>query len=214
MVDDSKKIQTLIYYGQSMAGVFRPGDDVLVCELPFHCLGPGDIIVFDDLFAGREKIVHRIIEVRHFDHVVPPNEYLITQGDHNPLPDCLPVGPERNPKLVIGFRRNGRLCNIARGPAGMLQFRLNQTRLKGVTLLRKGLSPLRGIAPLQIFNRMLPPLEKHSFGPNEFIYCGRKAIAERSQSSRRWRFRGLAARLFFTQENLFAAQCDEDGGEA
>lgn len=214
MVHDAKKIHISVYYGRSMTGVFRPGDDVMVCEFPFRLLGAGDIIVFDNLIPDQDKIVHRIIEVRQFDHVVPPNQYLITQGDHNPSSDSLPVGPERNPKLVIGFLRNGRLYNIARGPAGMLQFRFNQARLKVNALIRNGLAPFRGIAPLQPFNRILPPLEKHCFGSNEFIYCGRKAIAEKSQSSQSWRFRGLVARLFFTQDNLFAAKCDDEGGRA
>ena len=85
-----------IYRGESMLGVFVPGDLLRVEKLTAAQVEVGDIIVFDSPRGG--VTVHRAIERTK-------DGGLRTMGDNNPAPDINLVAPDAVIFRVVEVRR-------------------------------------------------------------------------------------------------------------
>jgi signal peptidase I len=71
-----------VYHGFSMTPIFNNGDFLFVRSILRNRLMVGDVVVFTSSeFTG--PVVHRIVAL--------DNNNFITQGDHNPLRDVLPI---------------------------------------------------------------------------------------------------------------------------
>lgn len=116
------------YFGNSMLGVFLPGDELRSEKVEFSDIARGDIICFE---CGEKMIVHRVI-AKTADH-------LTTMGDNNPRPDAFELHANLAYLRVIGFRRRGREFAARNGMSGRCQFQANRLR-------RRVRNSLRGIA--------------------------------------------------------------------
>lgn len=108
----------IFYTGDSMRGVFAPGDSLQLEEVPSAGLQPGDIIAVQ----AKLPYVHRVIRI--------DGSCIITQGDNNPEPDS-PLMPGQTFRRVAGavsFNGTPRLFHS--GTEGMNDFRRHQHSLR------------------------------------------------------------------------------------
>lgn len=116
-----------VYHGPSMTPTFQNGD-FLFLRSDGQKLGKGDVIVFTDP-VKKEIIVHRIISITKED--------VFTRGDHNRLPDALPVKLEQ----IIGkveFVENKRgIKTVANGFWGLCLARIWHTFFGADRLVRR-----------------------------------------------------------------------------
>lgn len=104
--------------GNSMFPTLR-NDDILFADRQAN-VRAGDIVVYSA--ADGRQIVHRLIAIRE--------QGLLIQGDNNCLPDTGFIGREQLlGKVLFGFRGR-KTINCPNGKAGMLRFRLLQTRIQ------------------------------------------------------------------------------------
>ena len=111
-------MKSFFYHGDSMKRVFRPGDEVFVRPVAARECRAGAIVVFAG--AAGERVIHRVIEASP--------DGLRTMGDNNASPDA---GVRREGEelfLALSFRRKGREFRLARGAAGMREFRRHRSR--------------------------------------------------------------------------------------
>ncbi len=105
------------YRGQSMAGVFRPGDYLTLEPVPIAEIRPGDVVIY----AGRdqagepEDVVHRV--------VARAPGGLVTRGDNNPHADHTLVTAENLLGRVTHVTRGGRTWPVRGGRWGLWQAR-------------------------------------------------------------------------------------------
>ncbi len=172
----------LFYSGESMSGVFRPGDELLCRSLPYNELRIGDVIVFSA--ESGKLIVHRVI--RFSDSGDP-----VTMGDNNPTPDRKGPGKLPEYRLVTGFRRRDLLCSVRNGRAGMTQFYRNRLRR---TILHNGRF-LEYMVPRRLRIRSL---KQTVFGKSvHFSWLGIRIAVD---DGKMLRFRHPALKLFFAPE--------------
>ena len=107
----------LIYYGNSMRGVFVNGDDITAHEVDFATPQVGDILVFASPERPDHLIIHRVIE--------RSAEYILTQGDNNFEAD-LPIASDWHIKMVTTALRNGTEVKFNSGAAGLRDFNRRQ----------------------------------------------------------------------------------------
>lgn len=105
----------IFYKGDSMRGVFTPGDTLQLEAVPFAELRPGDIVAVE---AGR-PYVHRVIRI--------DGARITTQGDNNSAPDPQPLTPEQ-PFLRVAAAASfdGVPRSFHSGTQGMKDFRKHQ----------------------------------------------------------------------------------------
>lgn len=105
----------VFYKGDSMRGVFIPGDTLQLEAVPFTELRPGDIVAIE---AGR-PYVHRVIRI--------DGARITTQGDNNSAPDPQPLTPEQ-PFLRVAAAASfdGVPRSFHSGTQGMKDFRKHQ----------------------------------------------------------------------------------------
>ena len=109
-----------IYTGNSMRGMFVPGEMRDLTETAFENLRTGDVVV---MFDRNPYIVHRIVEKNA--------ECAVTMGDDNARPDALKLAPNCDFRLVTGaVSPDGTVRTVAGGEAGMKQFRRQQRKRK------------------------------------------------------------------------------------
>ena len=106
------------YTGNSMKGVFVPGETLFLAEAAFKSLQKGDVVA---IFDRSPYYVHRIVE-KHADCAV-------TMGDNNARPDAAKLTPQSKFRLVLRAQgQDGNVRQISGGEAGMAQFRRQQRR--------------------------------------------------------------------------------------
>ena len=156
-----------IYRGNSMLRVFAPGDLLQLEPLAAAQAEPGDVIAFDAPHGV--AVVHRLIGRA-------PDGRLRTMGDNNPLPDAGTIPPDAAVFRVVAIREaDGTLRPVARGAAGLAEFRRNRrNRWWHAELPRM----LAGICRrLWCFKRTLN--DPVRFGDEEIFYAGRTPVARR-----------------------------------
>ena len=158
------------YKGNSMRGVFVPGETLVLAETAFETLRAGDVVAILD----REPcLVHRIVEIHA--------EYAVTMGDNNDRPDPVKLTPDRLFRLVSdAVSPDGSVRHVARGDAGMRQFRLRQRKrklLRPAGWLVRPLKPLKGLR--------LPARAETRFRDGTIQWsCGRIPVAARRPDGR------------------------------
>ena len=164
-----------IYRGESMLGVFVPGDLLRVEKLTAAQVEVGDIIVFDSPRGG--VTVHRAIERTK-------DGGLRTMGDNNPAPDINLVAPDAVIFRVVEVRRgDGGTAPVSGGRTGMAEFRRNRRRRWFRRELPRYASGIcRRLWP---FKKTLPAPVR--FGGEEVFYVRGTPVAQRSADGRvRW----------------------------
>jgi hypothetical protein len=129
-----------------MAGIFRPGDYLIIVPVSLESVQAGDVIVFDGLDAAGEPdvIVHRVVDV------LP--EGLVTRGDNNSRLDPAPVTMDNLLGRVTHFERGDKRHRVRGGWWGLQRVRLNRgwrwavrrSRLVAASLGRQPYGWLRG----------------------------------------------------------------------
>jgi len=124
-----------VYTGNSMRGLFVPGEMLALSGIAFETLRTGDVVA---MFDRTPHVVHRIVE-KNADSAV-------TMGDYNDRPDTMKLTPGAAFRLVTGVMSgNGTVRPVAGGEAGMRQFRRQQRKRK---LRRFAGSLVRPLKPL------------------------------------------------------------------
>jgi hypothetical protein len=113
-----KEMSRRIYLGNSMRGVFMPGDNMLLMVVPHAEILLGDVIVFHNVSQRdrRELVVHRVIAIS--------DSGLITRGDNNLHSDGLPVLPEQIVGKVIAVQNGPHTKAVLGGFLGLCRANL------------------------------------------------------------------------------------------
>ena len=161
-----------IYRGESMLGVFVPGDLLRVESISAGQAELGDIIAFDNQRGG--VTVHRAIERDR-------NGMVVTMGDNNPGPDLFHIRSDTAVLRVVEVLRcDGSTSAVSGGKAGMAEFRRNRRRRWWTKELpRYAAGICRRLWP---FKRRLPPPVR--FGAEEVFYVNETPAAKRSRDGR------------------------------
>lgn len=105
----------IFYKGDSMRGVFIPGDTLQLEAVPFAELRPGDIVAIE----AERPYVHRVIRI--------DGARITTQGDNNSAPDPQPLTPEQPFRRVAAAASfDGAPRRFHSGAQGMIDFRKHQ----------------------------------------------------------------------------------------
>jgi len=154
----------LPYHGDSMKGVFRTADFLIIEPCSLISLCNGDVIAFArDRDEGKvnDQVVHRIIRI--------VTDYLFTKGDNNRTPDLLPVTKSNLIGKVVAFEREGRTHKVRNGSAGLLVARTMYVFRRARYLLInriRGFLPIRRIGSI-VFFLWKPKIQKLKFSTAE-----------------------------------------------
>lgn len=159
-----------VYTGNSMRGIFVPGEMLALAETAFETLRTGDVVVMLD---RTPHVVHRIVEKN--------TEYAVTMGDNNECPDVEKLTPGDGFRLVTGaFSADGTLRAVAGGEAGMKQFRRQQRKRKLRRFAGWLIRPLKPLGGLRI-----PARTETKFRDGTVQWsCGGIPVAARGPSGR------------------------------
>lgn len=163
-------MESPVYYGNSMFRVFTPGERLVLQTIPFEELQTGDIITVN--IPGKKQYVHRVIR--------KSNGLAVTMGDNNPAEDDSPVTARTDFQLVTAAvsPQNG-TRPIARGRAGMREFRRNRLRRRGRIAAKK---LLRGVEFLFFWRKTLH--EQKVFGQEICYYRHSRPVARKTADGR------------------------------
>ncbi len=180
-----------VYYGNSMRGVFVPGDHLILTPGTFEKLRPGDVVAV----KKRERpFVHRVVAL------MPDGA--ITMGDNNEFPDFRRLHPDDHWMLVrIAVAADGTLRKIAGGTVGMQLFHWHQWQRRMRTTLGR---LWRRIEPFACWR--LTAREDGVFRNGVCFRCMKIFVGSRSADGR-IRYVGPLQRLCF---RIPAAPRDED----
>jgi len=171
-----------IYVGNSMLGVFAPGDAITAASVDAREVERGDIVVFKT-DAKLHPYVHRVIDA--------DGHKIVTQGDNNLLPDRLPIAAGSILYKVKSAERHGAALEVRHGESGWRQFRKNQRKLRFKRGAMATLRPLVRLAPLRIFAPLLGELKQGEFkapggGAKRYLYLGKRPVARFCAREGRW----------------------------
>jgi hypothetical protein len=171
-----------LYTGNSMRGVFVPGETLALAETAFKTLRKGDVVV---MFAFAPCVVHRIVEKNA--------GYAVTMGDNNDRPDAWRLNPDDAFRLVTGaVAMDGTVRSVEGGEAGMRQFRRQQRKRKLLRFAGSLARPLKSLKSLRIPARTVTRFRD---GTMQWC-CGRIPVAARGPSGRTV-YLHWSKRLFF-----------------
>lgn len=140
MKDGAETPERAVYKGNSMKGMFVPGETLALAGTPFESLRTGDVVAILD---RQPNIVHRIVEIK-------PG-YAVTMGDNNDRPDARPLNPGDAFRLVTeAFSLDGKRRTVEGGEAGMRQFRRQQRKRKMRRFAEWLIRPLKPLRFLRI----------------------------------------------------------------
>ena len=153
--ENSEELEVLRTFGNSMLGVFSPGDKIFARKIDFSTPQAGDIIVFTQNNRKQRLVVHRIIK-RNEDRI-------LTHGDNNLLPDRPITRKNGDIYLVEKALRNGEPVYFSHGAQGMQDFYQHQRKKKLVQKLRQIIRRAFSCAPLRLFAPSVKLLEYKEF---------------------------------------------------
>ena len=175
-------LEKSIYTGNSMKGMFVPGETLCLAERGFETLREGDVVA---ILSQTPHIVHRIIEKKA--------DCAITMGDNNDHPDTMHLSSETNLRLVTGaISLDGTFRSVKGGESGMEQFRRQQRKRRLHRVILNTIRPLRPLKGLRI------PANREARFRNGTIQwcCGNIPVAARN-SLGKTEYLGSWKRLFF-----------------
>lgn len=187
-----------VYTGDSMRGVFEPGETLVLTETSFETLRAGDVVA---IFGREPYIVHRIVEMHA--------EYAVTMGDNNDRPDPVNLTPDACFRLVAdAVSPDGTVRLVAGGDAGMRQFRLRQRKRK---MLRPAGWLARLLKPLGVLR--IPARAEAKFRDGTIQWsCGGIPVAA-CRPNGRIVYRHWSKRLFFRVPAASAGDADAGVGK-
>ena len=128
------------YTGNSMRGVFVPGETLFLAETAFETLQKGDVVVN---FGCEPHYVHRIVEINP--------DCAVTMGDNNDRPDALNLTPASRFRLVVRAQGlDGSMREEPGGDTGMAQFRRQQRKVRLRRFAALLIRPFRPLGSLRI----------------------------------------------------------------
>jgi signal peptidase I len=109
-----------IYLGNSMRGIFTPGDIMLLLVVSHTEIIPGDVIVFRKAHqtGSNEMVVHRVVGIVDCG--------FITRGDNNLRCDMIPVFPEQIVGKVIAVQKGDNTKPVQGGFIGLRKANLSR----------------------------------------------------------------------------------------
>jgi len=171
-----------VYKGNSMRGMFVPGETLTLAETAFETLRTGDVVA---MFDRTPHVVHRIVG--------KSADSAVTMGDNNDRPDARELTAGVPFRLVTGvISADGSARPVAGGEAGMRQFRRQQRKRK---LCRLAGLLVRPLNPLK--NLRIPARRETRFrdGTVQWSFAG-IPVAARAPSGR-FMYLHWSKRLFF-----------------
>ncbi len=181
-MNSPETLEKAIYTGNSMKGMFVPGETLCLAEKGFETLREGDVVA---ILSLTPHIVHRIIEKKA--------DYAITMGDNNCRPDTMKLSCETALRLVTGaISLDGTFRPVKGGEAGMEQFRRQQRKRRMCRVILNTLRPLRPLKSLRI-----PANREARFRDGTVQWCcGSIPVAARNPVGKT-EYLGFWKRLFF-----------------
>ena len=148
MIDDCPgNIKQAYYTGNSMRGMFEPGDMLILEKKPFDSLECGDIVA---VFDRTPHYVHRVID--------KTRQTAVTMGDNNDRPDTLPLTKNNRFLLVEGVipvgTTTGIFFPVAGGFLGMRQFHRQQRIRRTIRIILRIIREIRLIGRFRIPAKM------------------------------------------------------------
>lgn len=196
--ENSEELEVLRTFGNSMLGVFSPGDKIFARKIDFSTPQAGDIIVFTQNNRKQRLVVHRIIK-RSEDRI-------LTHGDNNLLPDRPITRKNGDIYLVEKALRNGEPVYFSHGAQGMQDFYQHQRKKKLVQKLRQIIRRAFSCAPLRLFAPSVKLLEYKEFRRQgirfkAMLFYKNRPVAVFDFKRRCWRINNWWL-LFYTPEML------------
>lgn len=193
-------VKQACYTGNSMKGMFRPGDILILSETAFGKLKRGDVVA---VFDRTPHYVHRVVETAP--------AYAVTMGDNNRAPDELRLTPESDFRLVtevIPAGKQGKPHPVDGGAAGMKQFRRQQRARRIRVAAGKAAAPFRWLK-----NCRIPARQETRFrdGTVQWSCCG-VAVAARNPEGK-IRYLHWSKRLFFRVPQIAGRPADRAGNQ-
>ena len=143
MDDCTDEIKQAYYTGNSMKGMFEPGDILILTKIPFDMLECGDIVA---VFERTPHYVHRIID--------RSPQQAVTMGDNNDRPDTVFLSRKSRFLLVEGVipvgTTTGIVLPVAGGYMGMRQFLRQQRIRRTIRLILRIMREIRWIGCFRI----------------------------------------------------------------
>jgi signal peptidase len=144
--------------GDSMAPSIRSEDGVVLRPVEPDQVSVGEIVAFPDPLEPGMYLLHRVIEIREVER----EEYAVTKGDNNPVPDPFMVPVEDvEGEVLWRLPKAGLYLDYLRSPRGFVTVVLLPTLLLVLYLLAKHLEQwldARG-KKLLLFNMDLLPVK-------------------------------------------------------
>jgi hypothetical protein len=156
-----------------MSGTFRPGDMLVVREVAFNAVRPGDVVAFraPDEYAGDQLIVHRVLACAP--------EGLLTRGDACAGPDTVRVQVEDLMGRVIQMQRGVHTRTVPGGLTGRWWALVLRLRRLMMALAR---APYRWLRASGFIRHLWHPRVTHvtlatMYGPVVKYLCGTRTVA-------------------------------------
>ena len=166
------ELKEAYYTGNSMRGMFVPGDILLLSATTYGDLECGDIVA---VFDSTPYYVHRVIR--------KTPESAVTMGDNNSAPDSIPLTEKSQfmrVKAFIPVKNPGQALPVDGGGRGMIRFSRRQRIVRLRKIREKALSKFRIIGCLRI-----PARNEIRFRNGTIQWnCGPIPVAARSPDGR------------------------------
>jgi signal peptidase I len=175
------------YYGNSMAGTFKPGDCLTVESAFWENIKPGDIVIFSTM--NNEKVVHRVLAIK--------DEGLITCGDNNFDCDLEPVSPDHLLGIIKQVERGNKIYYVAGGEIGLLKFILLQCLNRTLKLTK-----IVCRYPYQLAKQQIKLLLKRVWHP-EII---RVTLTVDQGRVIKYLYKGRTIAIWWTEKHIFECQ--------
>lgn len=194
-----EQIDVLTTFGNSMLGVFSPGDQIYARKVDFSEPEIGDIIIFTQRTRRRDRmVVHRVIK--------RDESKIITHGDNNLLPDRPISRGNGDIYLVTKALRNNKPVPFSHGVQGMQDFKLHQQKRRLINRMRQLMRAILFFAPLRFIAPPVSKLEYKEFRRNgvrfkSMLFYKNKPVATFNFKRHEWRINNWWL-LLYTPEML------------
>lgn len=190
MDDCPDSIKQAYYTGNSMRGMFEPGDMLILTKIPFELLECGDVVA---VFDRTPFYVHRIID--------RTRQQAVTMGDNNDRPDISILSGKSRFLLVEGVipvgTTTGFVIPVEGGYLGMRQFRRQQRIRRTIRLILRIMREIRWMGCFRI-----PAKRETRFRDGTIQWSfGRIPVAARNPSGKT-KYLSVWKRLFFRIPNV------------
>ncbi len=193
---------TIRYVGRSMNPYLLQNDLLFWDPISSKDIEIGDVVIFKAVCNEERLVIHRVIDKKL-------NNYYITKGDNNKIPDKNPIHINRMVGFITGGYRGSKVLRISTGQTGMFFHHLAQLRMIILPLLQKIFFTLYYfIADMGFFSQLLSPFMQQRLvvvktpeGHDLQLYYGKHLAGWRTERERGWTIR-IPFRLFINTSIL------------